>query len=91
MATSKKKKSKKRTSGSSSKTRRQTTRAPKPPVAQPEEKASPAPAVVPDAGDAKAAAVDYGSEYKYVSKDLRQLAIVSLALFAVMLIVGFFM
>lgn len=33
--------------------------------------------------------IDLGAEYNYVRKDLRHLAIVSLGLFAVMLVIGF--
>jgi hypothetical protein len=44
----------------------------------------------PTAEDAAQAAVDWDREYAYISKDLRQLAIVSTALFAALLILGWF-
>lgn len=81
---------KKRSSGTS----RSTTTAPRPATAGARaDVASPAaePATVPaaDTPSRRSDSVDWNSEYSYVIGDLKQMAVVTVALFAVMIAIGF--
>ena len=86
MATSKKKKKSKKRSASSAPARSQPSVSAAPSVPDTPVKSAP----VTETSATDEPAIDYEREYSYVSRDLRQLAIVSVSLFVIMLAIGFF-